>query len=404
MPCAPKPSNETARLGALVNAEILDTAAEADFDALVELAASILDVPISLVSLVDKDRQWFKAKVGITADETPRRDSFCAYAIHAKEVMVVEDATKDPRVCDNLLVTGAPHIRFYAGSPIYSYDGQPLGTLCVIDLKPRKITEAKIKALTTLANQVTKLIELRHQNRILQTAKHRAEKSHQNLQQLIQVISHDLRSPFNGLINLTAMLQEDRKDMPEEEISENLDILNHTTHHTFALLENLLVWSMSEADMVAFSPEAVHFHSILQAVRSIISPIIENKKQTLTIDTPSDLQLRVDARMIESILRNLLSNASKFTKNNGTITIKATVEGPSAEISIHDNGVGMDQDKILKILAKDNSESTIGTLGESGSGLGLKLIRSFLNKHDTELKIESTPGHGTIASFTLPLA
>jgi GAF domain-containing protein len=161
------PSNERRRLEVLWQHEILDTAPEQNLDDLTELAAFICDTPVALISLVDEKRQWFKARIGITATETARDISFCAHAILQKEVMVVPDALKDPRFATSPLVTGSPFIRFYAGAPLLTADGFALGTLCVIDHQPRELYERQIKALRTLARVIMSQLELRRQVREL---------------------------------------------------------------------------------------------------------------------------------------------------------------------------------------------------------------------------------------------
>ena len=153
--------DETARLLALRQYGILDTPAEPKFDRIVRLAARLLDMPISLVSLVDETRQWFKAKVGLDASETPRSMAFCAHAIQGDDVMVVEDAGLDPRFVENPLVTGDPLIRFYAGAPLTTDDGHKLGTLCVIDRIPRQLTLEQTMLLEDLAGLVVDEMELR---------------------------------------------------------------------------------------------------------------------------------------------------------------------------------------------------------------------------------------------------
>ncbi|MBI5381691.1 MAG: GAF domain-containing protein [Opitutae bacterium] len=158
---APLPANEEERLRVLAAFRQLDSAAEKDFDDIVQLAAAICDVPIALVSLVDRDRQWFKAKIGLNVCETSRDDAFCAHAILQTEPLVVRDATQDPRFADSSLVQGEPHLRFYAGVPLLAESGEALGTLCINDRRPRELTEMQLQALRTLARQVTVLFELR---------------------------------------------------------------------------------------------------------------------------------------------------------------------------------------------------------------------------------------------------
>lgn len=171
MPAAPLPDDEQLRLDTLASYAVMDTASDKSFDNLVRLAAEHFDVPISLVSLVDADRQWFKAAAGIDAAETPREVAFCAHAIlRPNELLVVEDATRDPRFATNPLVTSDPSIRFYAGAPILAENGQPLGTLCVIDNKARQLDEAGRRFLANLAANAGSLLELHRKNVVLAAA------------------------------------------------------------------------------------------------------------------------------------------------------------------------------------------------------------------------------------------
>jgi PAS domain S-box-containing protein len=163
MKSARKPQNEKQRLEALKSLNILDTLPERDFDQITFLASQICDTPIVLISLVDEKRQWFKSKVGLTAGETHRDFAFCAHAILGDEVFVVPDSSKDERFFDNPLVTGAPHVSFYAGAPLKSPDGAEIGTVCVIDSKPRILTSQQIDALKMLSEQVTRLLQLRNE-------------------------------------------------------------------------------------------------------------------------------------------------------------------------------------------------------------------------------------------------
>jgi GAF domain-containing protein len=159
---APKPSNEAERLAALRQLRLLDTLPEQVYDDLALLASHICSTPISLVTLVDHERQWFKARVGITMTETSRDASFCAHAIvHPTDVLTVADTQRDPRFWDNPFVTGEPMTRFYAGAPIVTAHGEALGTVCVIDRKPRELGAREVFALQALARQAAALFRLR---------------------------------------------------------------------------------------------------------------------------------------------------------------------------------------------------------------------------------------------------
>jgi PAS domain S-box-containing protein len=158
------PSNDEARLYTLHQYRILDTVEEQVFDDITQLAASICQTPIALVSLVDSNRQWFKSRHGLDATETPRDVSFCGHAIHGNDIFEVKDAFSDPRFSDNPLVTGGPMVRFYAGAPIVAPNGHALGTLCVIDQNPKELSEDQKLSLKALARHVTHLFEARSSN------------------------------------------------------------------------------------------------------------------------------------------------------------------------------------------------------------------------------------------------
>ena len=164
---APTPQEEAARLAALERYDILDTPAEDAYDDLVAIAAGICGTPMALVSLIDAERQWFKARIGLPVEQTPREVSFCSHVVARPRTMVVPDASKDPRFRDNPLVTGDPNIRFFAGAPLVDSGGHAVGALCVIDTVPRDLEPYQQRALESLSRQVMALMELRAAHREL---------------------------------------------------------------------------------------------------------------------------------------------------------------------------------------------------------------------------------------------
>ncbi|RYY76999.1 MAG: PAS domain S-box protein [Gammaproteobacteria bacterium] len=180
------PDNEILRLKALHDLAILDTPREQSFDDIAQIAMHLCDVPIAVVSLIDRDRQWFKSCIGLDAAETPRDIAFCAHAIlMPSDILVVEDATKDKRFADNELVVNSPYIRFYAGVPLVNEEGFALGTLCVVDYRPRVLSNAQLVSLRALARQVMHLLELKSINKSMQEYSSRIKGSESLLRSLL---------------------------------------------------------------------------------------------------------------------------------------------------------------------------------------------------------------------------
>ncbi len=235
------PFDEESRLNELASFDIMDTPPENDFDELVEMACLVCNCPVSLITLLDKDRQWFKAKKGFTQVSTSRDVAFCSHAILQDGVMTVEDAAADPRFFDNPLVTGDANIRFYAGAPITSEHGNNMGTICVIDIQPKTLSKNEEKALTILSNQVAKLLELRKKNELIrlravetialktQSMNWAIQEHEEEKKDIAYNLSEDVAQRLASLI---LYLQ-----LAEREEVERLNLLQTATKH----LQNLLV-------------------------------------------------------------------------------------------------------------------------------------------------------------------
>ena len=182
----PIPENEAERLNTLRGYGILDTHPEDRFDDLTRLASLICGTPISLISLVDEDRQWFKSKTGLEVCQTTREEAFCAHAIMSPELLLVPDASQDPRFATNPLVLGELHVRFYAGAPLTAPNGHHLGALCVIDRVPRQLSREQLESLRILSRQVMAQVILGKNLYDLTTALKAKEDLEQDIQKLIQ--------------------------------------------------------------------------------------------------------------------------------------------------------------------------------------------------------------------------
>lgn len=410
----PYTSQDKERVKKLIELNILDTPAEKDFDDIVQLASQICETPISLISLVDDKRQWFKSKVGIDATETPREWAFCAHAVHNDDLLIVEDATKDERFFDNPLVTENPDIRFYAGYPLRTSDNFALGTLCVIDIIPKTLNEMQIFALETLANQVVKNIEARVTNKILAEylntiAEKNAEleKANDIKKKLISILSHDLRTPLSNLVNLIYLFE--NRIISQEETFSIINDLKLGVNVSINLMDNLLTWSMAQSNSESIFIDEFKPSNLVEEQFNILKPNANFKNINLCNLIPNDITIEADYKMLEFVIRNLVANAIKFSENTNIEVYyenEAHIENNQIIkydiICIKDYGVGMPDKVKLSLFDWNNKVTTEGTNKEKGTGLGLLISKEFVEKMNGKLEFESELGVGTTFKIKLP--
>ena len=388
--------DEYRRIEELMRYEVLDTEDEQALDELTQLASAICDTDISLISLVDNDRQWFKSRVGLDAMETPRDIAFCSHAILQEGVFEVPNATEDERFHDNPLVTGAPDIRFYAGAPLVSPNGMPIGTLCVIDPKPKKLTEKQQLALNTLAKQVISQLELRLHNRQLR-------RMQKNQQQIFAVMAHDLRSPFNGILGLSKMLQQKAETFTPERLAFTADGILQSSLRVYQLLDELLQWSRSQLGAVKVDLGPMPLSPLIIDTVDFMKEAFLLKKLDVDQKLDESVLAMGDSQLTKTIIRNLLANAIKYTPEGGHVTIETAQTDTEALLIVTDSGSGIPDD-IKEVLFSESVMSHRGTQGETGHGLGLSLCGDFALKQNGHLSIDPDYDQGARVILHLPKA
>lgn len=389
----PIPNNEQERLEELYSYDILDTSYEDEFDEIVKLASIICNTTISTITLVDSSRQWFKAKIGLNIRESSRDNSFCAHAIATNtELFQIEDTLKSEIFFDNPLVIANPEIRFYAGVPLVSSRGFNLGTLCVIDSKPKLLDQNQTFALKVLGTQVIKLLEFRIMNKQLEAQQKRQKLQLEMQNKIISVIAHDVRNPVASLKNIIELTNSNI--LSEVEGKELTIMAEKQLDETLILLSDLIEWGKMQISAQKMQYEKIHLHTLVtdKLKNFEIDASLKGNKLVNLID--SELVFNSDPNVISFILRNLIGNANKFT-SNGTISVYAHKEYKKILIVVNDTGVGMSSDRVKKLFGDGERHTTLGTNKEKGTGLGLFLTKDFIEILGGTLRVESVEGKGT---------
>lgn len=220
---------------------------------------------------------------------------------------------------------------------------------------------------------------------------------------LFSIIAHDLRNPFNAILGFSELLIENTNDIEVAESKKYLGVINSLAKNTLILLNNLLSWAKVQTGTIIYQPEQTSLSAIISDVLIIKQSIAAIKNIAINYTQTTDIDVYADVNMLETILRNLISNAIKYTHTNGEITISAVKNQNDIQISVADNGVGMSEDTRNKLFGLETNDTTTGTANEKGSGLGLVLCKEFVEKHGGEIWVESELGKGSTFTFSLPL-
>ncbi|MEY2864241.1 MAG: hypothetical protein RLY58_1948 [Pseudomonadota bacterium] len=412
---APLPQNEHERLAELASYGIFGTDPEEDYDQISRMLAAICGTPTAIISLVGQDELWFKSRINHDANRGPRNISFCGHAMLGQGVFVVEDATQDPRFADNPAVVEGG-MRFYAGAPLLSESGYPIGTICTIDTQPRQLNCLQTEAIQLFARQVMAHMELRRANHQLQKQATelmgRTKKLEQQADELRQlnlskdrffsIIAHDLKAPFQGILGFAELLDTDIDEMSHTEIRNIASYLHDTADGAFKLLDNLLHWSLVESGKIVYTPRMLLVETLFDLIEGSLSGVARHKQVALQFSCEHDLSIYGDENMLRSAIRNLVSNAIKFTPAGGHIDVRAYAAQGDILFEVKDSGIGMTPMQMAHVFETEHHHSTLGTSGESGTGLGLMLCKQFVQYHQGDIQVTSTLGEGATFTIRIP--
>lgn len=398
---APLPYNEVDRIAALYELNVLDSEPEKDFDDIVALASSVCGVPMSLVSLIDTDRQWFKARVGTDLLETDRDLSFCAHAILGKDLLVVPDARQDARFNDNPMVTSAGGVRFYAGAPLITTDGFGLGALCVVDSEPRRLDVEQLQALRALARQVTSQLELRRYAVALANTTARLQELERRKDDLAALVGGELKAPLRLMDAYLEGLG--RTGVHDREMA---DLVGRASAAHVRGLRDLLDHLLSLAD-AGLGGDSLHMRQIdltrlTQRAVEAVRPIAATKQIWILNQAGGPaLPIVADPVRLEQVLMHLLFAAVKYTPPGGRVRVGTEVEsGPSVILDDMDMPDGMRPDLFPHLYYGAIAHpSTV-----PGPDRGLAVAKRILDAHHATVALSDRPGDGTSLHVVFPFA
>ena len=360
-------SAEDFRLDALRSYGILDTPREADFDEVVKVTSAICGTPISVINFIDNGRQWFKAEVGLGVRETPIDSSICAHAILQSDLLIVPDTTLDHRFCDNPLVVSEPGLRFYAGALLKTAEGFPLGTVCVLDFKPRELDDTQKSFLRLMASQVMKLLELRRINATEHLARVTAERLLKENQMLIREGDHRV---MNSLQLVQSILSLQSRKVSNEEARAQLDMASSRVLAIATVHKQLyLTGSLEEIEIDAFLNRLCE--SLKQTAPPQITALnVAAESATLRSDVASGLGL---------LVAELVTNSFKYAYpagEHGAVSVEFKITPSGWQLVVSDEGRGLPADFDV----------------DGSTGFGMQVVKAFVRRINATMSFSSRSG------------
>ena len=366
-----------------------------DLLALVEIAARVAAVPMATINLITETEQHQIAAHGFDAGVCAREDSMCNLVLHVGHPVIVADASRDPRFCDNPFVTGAiGHVRFYATHQLVTPQGVVIGTLCVFDLEPRVLDDDQARALSALADRIVDLLELELRTRELERAQQELQRSNEQLTAFAGQVSHDLLNPLTA-VSMSLRLAQEQLEEPGggSRVPWLLERAVGGAERMQSLIDDLLAFARIGGRL---SRLPVPLDEVVRDVRVDLATVLE----TATVDVGRLPRVVGDPVQLRAVLQNLVANAAKFTRPGepARIAISAERRDTTWRLRVVDHGIGVppeDRERVFEPLARVDDRVP-------GSGIGLATVRRVIEAHAGRIGLTETPGGGTTVWFDLP--
>ncbi|MDR7279638.1 GAF domain-containing sensor histidine kinase [Catenuloplanes atrovinosus] len=403
MHAATRAPDDEARVRALRELAVLDTPADPAADDLVRVAAFVCGAPMSSLMLVDTDREWCMAAVGLPRGVSlPRTASVCDRVIASRAPVIVPDAAADPRFAAHPLVAGAPFLRFYAGVPL-TVGGHVLGALCVLDAEPRTLGDDRLAMLEALGRQAALHLAMRHELRELERARQRLELADRMKDDFVAMMTHEVRTPLSSVRGYLEVLI-DAGDLSRHQLDRFLGAIDRNSRRLLRMVDDVMLLSQvggAGGTALSLRRGEVDLLSVADCAIASVAPVASAKGVTLHVARRDAVRVSADGARLREALAHLLGNAVKFTPSGGEVAVEVSDADPP-EIRIRDTGIGIPAheqpmlfERFFRGAAARDSES-------AGAGLGLCVTKVILDAHAAKISLASEAGKGTDIRITFP--
>ena len=397
MNTAPLPADEAERLLTLCALRLHAGSPDPAFDAVTRLASLHTGCPVAAVGVIEADRQWFPARVGLPLAGIAREFAICSHTILGDGVLVVADAGLDPRFAGSPLLALAPPVAFYAGVPI-CVGGRRIGSLCVMDHRPRTLSVEQIGALRELATLCNALLEARLRN------KQAAESAQRAKSEFLSRVSHEMRTPLNAVIGFTQLLRLAPEGSGPAQVAQYTDHVLRASEHLLALINDLLDLQRVDDGRLALQCKPLALQAVVGATFELLQPLADSQGVALQNQVDASAWVTADAQRLRQVLLNIVSNAIKYNRFGGWVCI-TLLPGNAGQVvlAVEDSGSGLTQAQLTRLFQpfeRLGHESS----GIEGSGLGLVIARRLVEEMGGRLTLSSVPAAGTLVSIALPRA
>lgn len=363
---------------------------------IVKMAAHICQAPISVVSLIDGDTQFLKASHGIELKEIPGNASICIHTIGQEDgVMIVDNLATDQRFKNSPFVTGEPFAKFYAGFCLTTEEGKNIGTVCIVDQKPRQLSTHQIEALKLMTRYTNALILLSQKNEILKQTNEELQKIYQSLESFSYSIAHDIKGPLRLINSYASLLHKKVSPKLDENELTLLSFIQESSTNLFQYTENLLKLTMA-ATLDTESTKEINLNQLILNIRDIHH---RNTKVDIQVNC-SDFKIITNETALTQVLQNLISNGVRYSNPeipNPKVTIQCEEEACNYRFAISDNGIGIKPDRMAQLFNLFEKNP----LNSHSSGIGLNIVKRLIEKLNGQIDVRSEEGSGTTVEFTI---